>query len=281
MSFEIQELPDIIKIITLLALSKGKSMHKSLLKKRIDKICVSASYVCVEQGDIDMALNELISEELIIVKGDIVELTEQGVKLGIEWRSLLLKREPIIEVVAGVTDGSVTGLVVILSAFIAGLAMSTVVFAAFLTLAAVAITNFSSFFLGGRTEDLADMMTLQTLINYSLNDIPHKKERDKSLMLAKQLFALLQKEINSSNLYAAIICGVITFVTGSLPIMLYLLMPEPLNITVSLGIVGAVLGLFLVRYRSKRTKVHWKVTLLETLAIVGIAVVVSLLLGKT
>ncbi len=278
MSFEIQELPDVIKIIVLLTLSKGKSIHKSFLKKRIDKICVG--YVCVEQADLDIALDELISENLILVKEDIVELTEQGTKLGNEWQNLLLKREPIIEIVAGVTDGSVTSLVVILSAFIAGLAPNTVVFAAFLTLAAVAITNFSSFLLGGRTEDLADMITLQTLINYSLNDIPHKKERDKSLMLSKQLFALLQKEINSSNLYAAIICGVTTFLTGSIPIIVYLMLPEPLDVAVSLGIVGTFLGLFLVRYRSKRTKVHWKVTLLETLAIVTVAVIASLLLGR-
>ncbi|MEM2111248.1 MAG: hypothetical protein QXX08_05145 [Candidatus Bathyarchaeia archaeon] len=168
----------------------------------------------------------------------------------------------------------------ILSALIAGLTLGTAVFAAFLTLAAVAITNFSSFFLGGRTEDLADMITLQTLINYSLNDIPHKKERDKSLLLVKQLFALLHKEINRSNLYAAVICGMTTFLTGSIPIMVYLTLPEPLDIVLSLGIVGAILGVFLVRYRSKRTRVHWKVTLLETFVIVAIAVIASLFLGK-
>jgi hypothetical protein len=43
--------------------------------------------------------------------------TEQGLKLDKEWASLLLKKEPILKVVAGLVDGSITGLVVILSAF--------------------------------------------------------------------------------------------------------------------------------------------------------------------
>jgi uncharacterized membrane protein YeaQ/YmgE (transglycosylase-associated protein family) len=46
-----------------------------------------------------------------------------------------------------------------------------------------------------------------------------------------------------------------------------------------LGIVGAIVGVFLVRYRSRRSKVHWKITLLETVVIVTITVVVSLLVS--
>jgi len=52
-----------------------------------------------------------------------------------------------------------------------------------------------------------------------------------------------------------------------------------LNLIVSLTLVGLVVGVFLVRYRSRRSRVHWKVTLLETVVIVVIAVVVSLLVG--
>jgi len=181
--------------------------------------------------------------------------------------------------VAGLVDGSITGLVVVLSAFIAGLTLKAATFAAFLTLTAVAITNFSSFLLGGITEDLADIMTLQTLMNYSLSDIPDKKERDKSLLLVKRLFTLLHKEINKSNLYAAVICGTTTFLAGSIPTLTYLMLPKPLNAILSLAIVGAVVGVFLVRYRSKKTKVHWKITLFETAVIVVIATLASLLLG--
>jgi hypothetical protein len=208
--------------------------------------------------------------------------------LGKEWESLLLKKEPILEIVAGLVDGSITGLVVILSAFIATSTAKTifadpriVIFAASLTLTAVAITNFSSFLLGGITEDLADMMTLQTLMNYSLSDIPDKKERDKSLLLVKRLFTLLGKEIHRSNLYAAIICGTTTFLAGSIPIVTYIALSSarPLNIILSLTLVAAIVGVFLVRYRSKKTRVHWKVTLYETLAIVAIATIASLLLG--
>ena len=276
MSFEIQELTDIIRVVVLLNLREG-AVQKASLKRRIDKVCVG--YVCVEMSDLDRALKDMTSEGLILSHDSMVQLTEQGIRLGREWQSLLLKKEPILEVVAGLTDGSITGLVVILSAVIAGLTVSAAKFAALLTLASVAITNFSSFMLGGITEDLADIVTLQTLMNYSLSDIPDRREREKSLVLVKRLFTLLHKEISRSNLNAAATCGITTFVAGSIPITAYLMLPEPLGIILSLSIVAAITGVFLVRYRSKRTKVHWKVTLFETIAIVTIAVLLSLLVG--
>jgi VIT1/CCC1 family predicted Fe2+/Mn2+ transporter len=230
-------------------------------------------------SELEKTLKEMTSEGLLIENGDTVQLTEQGLKLSKEWESLLLKKEPILEIVAGLVDGSITGLVVILSAFIAALTAKAVIFAAFLTLTAVAITNFSSFLLGGITEDLADIMTLQNLMNYSLSDIPDKKERDKSLLLVKKLFTLLGKEIHRSNLYAAIICGTTTFLAGSIPIITYISLSSPLNIALSLTMVAVIAGVFLVRYRSKKTRVHWKITLYETIAIVAIATIASLLIG--
>lgn len=277
MSFEIQELPDIIRVIVLINLSKGVPQPEEWLKHQIDKVCTG--FVCVEASDLGRALDEMSAEGLIESHDGTVRLTEQGVSLGREWRSLLLKKEPILEVVAGLVDGSITGLVVIISAFIAGLMLRAAMFAAFLTLTAVSITNFSSFLLGGITEDLADMMTLQTLMNYSLSDISDQKQRDKSLRLVKQLFAVLNKEINRSNLTAALICGTTTFLAGIIPIIAYLALPSPFGIILSLSIVGAIVGFFLVRYRSKRTRVHWKVTLFETIVIIAIATIVSLLVG--
>jgi hypothetical protein len=283
-SFEIQELPDVIRVIVLLNLSKGAEIKKSTLKHRVDKVCVS--YTCIDMAELDKTLREMASEKLVEEKGEYVQLTPQGQKLGKEWESLLLKKEPIMEVVAGLVDGSVTSLVVILSAFIGTLTANTifsnpdlVIFSAFLTLSAVAITNFSSFLLGGITEDLNDIMTLQNLMNYSLSDIPDKKERDKSLLLVKKLFTVLSKEIHRSNLYAAIICGGTTFVAGIIPIATYLLLPPFYNVAVSLVLVSAIAGIFLVRYRSKKTRVNWKVTLAETLVIVVIATIASLILG--
>jgi hypothetical protein len=279
LSFEIQELPDIIRVIVLLNLSKGSSAQRIHLKNRIDRVC--SNYACIEMSDLDKALSEMSSEGLVILSQEgVVKPTEQGIKLGKEWESLLLKKEPILEVVAGLTDGSITGLVVILSAFVAGLATRAAVFAAFLTLAAVVITNFSSFLLGGITEDLADMITLQNLMNYSVGDIPDRKERWKSLLLVEQLFIVLHREINRSNLQAAIICSTTTFLAGIIPILAYLTLPSPPNVILSLFIVAIVVGVFLVRYRSKKTKVHWKITLFETIAIVVIAVVASLLIGR-
>ena len=287
MSFEIQELPDVIRVIVLLTLKKGNKVKKTTLKNRLVEVC--SSYACIEIGELDKALKEMAAEGIITLKDDdLVQLTAQGVRLGKEWESLLLKKEPIMEVVAGLVDGSVTSLVVILSAFIGTLTANAifsnpdlVIFSAFLTLSAVAITNFSSFLLGGITEDLNDIMTLQNLMNYSLSDIPDKKERDKSLLLVHKLFTVLGKEIHRSNLYAAIICGVTTFIAGIIPIATYLALAPfaPLNIVVSLVEVVAISGIFLVRYRSKKTRVSWKITLAETLTIVIVAAIVSLLLG--
>lgn len=277
MSLEIQELLDVIRVIVLIDLSKGNTMEKSSLKSKIDKICTG--HMCVETSDLDNALKEMASEGLVSYMNEGVQLTEQGLKLGKEWQSLLMKKEPIIEVVAGLVDGSITGLVVTLSAFIANLGFKAAAFAAFLSLAAVSITNFSSFLLGGITEDLADMLTLQTLIDYSLSDIPDKTERDKSLLLVKQLFTVLHKEISRSNLYAAVLCSTTTFLAGAIPIIGFLALPRPYDLTLSLTIVAVVTGIFLVRYRSKRTKVHWKVTLLETVAIIMVATIASLVMG--
>jgi hypothetical protein len=219
------------------------------------------------------------SEGLITQHDSTVQLTKQGVKLSKEWESLLLKKEPILEVVAGLVDGSITGIVVIISAFIAALTVKAAIFAAFLTLSAVAITNFSSFLLGGITEDMADILTLQNLMSYSLSDIPDKKERDKSLLLVNKLFTLLDKEIHRSNLYAAVICSTTTFIAGSIPIITYIALVPPLNFILSLAEVGVIVGVFLVRYRSKKTRVNWKITFFETIAIVIIATVASVIIG--
>jgi len=277
LSFEIQELPDIVRVIALLSLGRGSTLDKPALKHRIDKYC--AGHVCVEMNDIDKALKEMSHEGLLIEENGKVKLTERGLQLGKEWQNLLLKREPILEIVAGLTDGSITGLVIVLSAFLAGLTTNMAAFAAILSLSAVAITNFSSFLLGGKTEDIADLLTLKTLMDHSLSDIPDKIERDKSLELVKHLFILLHEEIGRSNLYAALICSTTTFLAGIIPIIAYLMLPKPFDIFLSLSIVGVVVGVFLVRYRSQRTKVHWRITLAETIIIIVIAVIASLIIG--
>jgi VIT1/CCC1 family predicted Fe2+/Mn2+ transporter len=106
-----------------------------------------------------------------------------------------------------------------------------------------------------------------------------RAEREKSLMLVKHLFTVLHKDINRSNLLAALICGTTSFTAGIIPIMVYFVLTKSLNIILSLAIVATVTGFFLVRYRYKKSKVHWKITLLETAVIVLIPVIVSLLIG--
>jgi hypothetical protein len=278
LSFEIQELRDIIRVIVLLSLSKESLVEKIQLKHQVDKYC--AGYACVEMRDVEETMKEMSAEGLLIDEDGKIKLTDRGLTLGVEWQNLLLKKEPILEIVAGLTDGSITGLVVILSAFLANLSFGVAAFAAILSLTAVAITNFSSFLLGGKTEDIADLITLKTLMDYSLSDIPDKSERDKSLRLLKQLFILLHKRIGRSNLYAALISGTTTFLAGIIPIVAYLTLPKPLGIILSLGIVSLTVGVFLVRYRSKRTNVHWGITLAETVVIISIGVIASLILGR-
>jgi DNA-binding PadR family transcriptional regulator len=277
-SFEIQELSDVIRVIVLLRLRRGTPVRKTILKDRIDRRY--SRFVQVEEPDLEKALEELASERLITTDGEIVQLTEQGTDLAGQWQALLLKREPVLEVVAGLTDGSITALVVILSSFTAGLTVHAASFLGLLTTVAVAITNFSSFLLGGMTADLADIMTLQTLMNYSLSDIPDKKERERSLVLLKRLFSILHGEVSNSNIFGAVTCGITTFLTAIIPLAVFLSLPAPFGIVISLGIVVGVVGVFLVRYRSRKAKLDWKMTLLQTVVVTAIAVIASILLSR-
>ena len=118
-------------------------------------------------NDLEKTLAQMASEALTIKDDEQVQLTEQDVKLGKEVVKPSSAERTWLEVVAGLLDGSIISLVVVLSVFIAGLAFKTAAFAAFLTLASVAITNFSSFLLGGIVANDADIVTLQTLMNYS------------------------------------------------------------------------------------------------------------------
>ncbi|MEM4245953.1 MAG: hypothetical protein QW390_01505, partial [Candidatus Bathyarchaeia archaeon] len=246
MSFEIQELPDVLRIIILLILGDKRSLDMASLKRRIDRYCKSKAYITL--SDVDEALQEMSHESLIVSNNGRISLTDRGLRLGNEWRNLLMRKEPIFEFVAGLTDGSITGLVVILSAHIASMASNIALFAAVLSITAVSMTNFSSFLLGAKTEDYADLFTLKSLIDYSLDDIPDRIERDKSLRLIKQLFTLLSKEISRNNFYSAVISAATTFSAGILPIAVYTTLPTPLNLILSLSIVGLIVGLFLVRY---------------------------------
>ena len=278
MSFEIQELPDIVRIIILLSFREEDRLTRSLLKKKLEEYL--ADDVSIRMVDLDEALEEMASEGLLVKQDGNFKLTRRGIRLGREWKNLLIKRESVLEIVAGLTDGSITGLIVILSAFLAGLHMDTTLFAAILSLAAVSITNFSSFMLGGKTEDMANMLTLKALIDHSLSDIPDEKERMRSLRLAKHLFVILRREITKSNLLSASLCSVTTFLAGIMPIIAFLSLPKTLNIITSLGIIGVMTTVFLVRYRAKKAQVSWKVILPETIVIIAIATIISLIIGS-
>ncbi|MEM3424126.1 MAG: hypothetical protein QXE51_06130 [Nitrososphaeria archaeon] len=277
MSFEVQDLYDVIKIITLLILGKNSRIGVSELSKRIEELC--GKRICIELNDINRALSELQNEGLITKKGEYIELTSVGLKISDDWRSLLLKSEPVLEIVAGLTDGSVTSLMVIISSFLAKLSSKLTIFTALLTLASVAITNFSSFFLGGVTEDISEIIAIKRLMDYSLSDNPDKGQRLKSIELLKQIFSLLNREVQKINIISAVLCAVTTLFAGFLPITLYLTFPAPYNFIASITLVGVIVILLLARYRSKMTKVPLKITLLETLVIILAATLASILLG--
>ncbi|MCX8188479.1 MAG: hypothetical protein N3F64_02095 [Nitrososphaeria archaeon] len=277
MSFEVQDLYDVIKIVTLLVLGKNSRIKVYELKSKIEELC--GKRMCVESSDINRALMELQNEGLIIVKGEYIELTSVGLKVSEDWKSLLLKSEPVLEIVAGLTDGSVTSLMVILSSFFAKLSSKLTIFTALLTLASVAITNFSSFFLGGVTEDISEIIAIKRLMDYSLNDNPDKVQRLKSIELLKHVFSLLNREVRKINIISAITCSVTTLFAGFMPIVLYLIFPTPYSLIASITFIGVIVILLLVRYRSKMTKVPLKITLIETLIIILAATLASILLG--
>ena len=278
MSFEIQDLVDVLRVFILIELDKDP-LSKKNLKRRIDNLCKGRFFI--EAKDLDETLKSMSDEGLIIESDGYVQLTEKGLQISDEWRNLLLKDEPILEVVAGIADGSVSGLVIILSSLIAGLTTSITLVAALLSLATVAITNFSSFLLGGMTEDIADVITLQNLITYSLSDIPDAREKEKSLFLAREMLNLLRKKRGKMSILSASTCGITTFISGITPITTYLMLPYPFNILVSMSIVGIITGIFLVHYRSTKAKIPWKITLLQTVVIMTVAIIASLILSAS
>ncbi|MEX2680958.1 MAG: hypothetical protein Q6373_005120 [Candidatus Sigynarchaeota archaeon] len=275
-----QDLPDIIRTIILVNFKKQNRMYKATIKNIIFKLCPNVS--CLSQDDIDRTLREMVQEGLVVLDEDHVNITGKGKLLAKEWHNFLMRSEPVMEIVSGITDGSITSIVVVVSStFFGKLPFHIAMFTAFLTLAAVAITNFSSFFLGGITEELADLVTIERLMNYSVSDLPDKRERGKALALLEELFQVFKSEIRKESIFSAIICGVTTFLAGSLPIMLFLLLEPPWDLISALSVVAVFIGMFLVKYRSTRSRVNWKVTLLETVIIIIVAVVASILLGQS
>ena len=276
MAFQVQELTDVIKIVIMLNLKEKAVSEKLVLKSKVEKFVGCG---CIDDKDYEEALLELVHEGILTKDEKTVQQAEQGKKICNVWKNLLFKTDPVTEIVAGLTDGSISGLIVIITSFLAGLTPSVTTFTAVLTLSAVAMTNFSSFLLGGKTEDVADLISIKSLIDYSLSDIPDKMERDKSIRIIKSLFRVLNKQISKANFYAALLCGVTTLLAGALPIILYSALPKPFDIIISLGFVCLTVGVFLARYRSRKSNTPIKLVLFETVGLIIIATVISLLIG--
>jgi len=276
LSLEIQDLEDLLRTLILVECGR-RGISKDKLKHRIRNIC--DGYLCVDEGDFNKTLRSMVEEGLIVDYGDAIKLTSRGASISSAWRSFLYKYEPILEVVVGIADGSITSLVVIISSLIAGLTSKVALIASLLSLAVVALTNFSSFLLGGITEDLADLETLQNLISYSLSDISDAKERERAMLLTRGIFNLLRSKRSRFSMLASLACGATTFISGIIPLVTFLLLPYPTDILLSLLIVGAMIGVFLVYYRSRKARMSWKVIFFQTFVVIAIAVSAALLLG--
>jgi len=86
LSFEIQELRDIIRVIVLLSLSKESLVEKIQLKHQVDKYC--AGHACIEMRDVEETLKEMSTEGLLTDEDGKIKLTDRGLSLGMEWRAL-------------------------------------------------------------------------------------------------------------------------------------------------------------------------------------------------
>jgi VIT1/CCC1 family predicted Fe2+/Mn2+ transporter len=279
-AFHPQDINDLIKVIVLINFDKSGESLRGQLHRRLNKFLGREPLQQVSHYDFNDTIDEMVREGLASMDGERVRLSERGKVLSKEFKSLLFKQEPILEITAGLSDGSIAGLIVVVSAYVASLGRAATLYAAALTITAVALTGITSLLLGGKTEDLADLLTLRRLMEHDLYNINDKEERERSFLLMQDLFHVLKSEINKSNSASALIFIVTCILSGLTPVGLDLVLPQPLGIVASLTIVLTVVGLFLVRYRSKKTGIHWKFLILETFGLIISSVIVSLLLGS-
>ena len=279
MAFYPQDINDLIKVIVLINFDKSGESLREQLHKRLNKFLGREPLQRVSHNDFNETIDEMVLEGLANVDGDRIRLSERGRSLSREFKSLLFKQEPILEITAGITEGSIAGLIVIVSAYAANMGRAAVLYAAVLTITAVALTGITSLLLGGKTEDLADLINLRRLMEHDLKQIGDKEERERSLMLIKNLFEVLRTEITKSNLSSTLVYIVTCISSGLLPIGLDLVLPQPYGIIISLAFVSTVVGFFLLRYRSRKTQTHWKFLIVETFGLIIASVIVSLLLG--
>jgi VIT1/CCC1 family predicted Fe2+/Mn2+ transporter len=275
-----QDINDLIKVIVLINFDKSGESFRGQLHKKLNKFLGREPLQRVSHNDFNETIDEMVLEGLASVNGDRVSLSERGRSLSREFKSLLFKQEPILEITAGITEGSIAGLIVIVSAYAAGMGRAAVLYAAVLTITAVALTGITSLLLGGKTEDLADLITLRRLMESDLKQIGDKEERERSLVLIKNLFNVLRTEITKSNIYSAFFYVATCIASGLLPIGMDILLPQPFGAIASLTFVSTVIGVFLLRYRSRKTQTHWRFLIVETFGLILAAVIVSLLLGS-
>jgi hypothetical protein len=279
-TFQPQDINDLIKVIVLINFDKSGESLREQLHRRLNKFLGREPLQRVSHNDFNETIDKMVLEGLASINGDRIALSERGKFLSSEFKSLLFKREPILEITAGITEGSIAGLIVIVSAYAANMGRAAVLYAAVLTITAVALTGITSLLLGGKTEDLADLITLRRLMEHDLRQIDDKDERTRSLLLIKDLFNVLRNEITKSNVSSTLFYMVMCISSGLLPIGLDIFLPQPFGLAVSLTFVSAVVGVFLLRYRSKKTQTHWKFLIVETFGLIIAAVIISLMLGS-
>ena len=109
MSFKVQELLDIIKLVTLLELQGKKNASKTQFKDRLSHICVRD--MCIDISELNKALSEMVAKKLIILNDGTVSLTSSGELLAGKWENSFVSEELMLEVISGLTDSCITSLI--------------------------------------------------------------------------------------------------------------------------------------------------------------------------
>ncbi len=79
MSFEIQDLPDLIRIMTLIRFGNRQSLDKQETNNWVIRFCTPTA--CIEDIDFDTTMTEMTSEGLIIQDSKRITLTEARIQI--------------------------------------------------------------------------------------------------------------------------------------------------------------------------------------------------------
>lgn len=276
MSFEIRELADLIELTILLSIYKKGLYSKEALETKVEKYLQKSFDITA--SDLGEALHDMKARGLIEKVDEKYRLTDLGLRIGEEWKDLLTERRPTFEITVGMLEGIAGSLLLILTTFLLGMARTLSFITIFLGIISLSITNVSSTIVGGKTEDIEDALSLKNLIQYSVNNVPDKKERKRSQQYISSLFNVLRSEISQHTTFKALIAGGATLMAGLAPLVPFMLLPNSMGLIFAFIIIGFLISI-LVYFRSTVMKIHWTTILRETILVIALVIIVSLVVS--